>query len=201
MTVDAPDESAYVRRAGTGRLPGGRRLTWTVADGHRGRRWRGITTSGDRLLRATLVEVNTDGTVSKLEVASPDGLLTLHPEPDSSMLHGNVIRADGIEHVALPWSPDHILVVGDSLVTAAVAARRLAGRVGVGEGVTIAAVEVGERLAIRRATWRVARTGDHRWRLLAADGGPSLVLELDTDGVPTGLADAADWPMEAEPGQ
>ncbi len=188
-----------MRRAGTGRLPGGWRLTWTVADGRRGRRWRAITVAGDRLLHALLLEVAPDGTLSKLEVAAPEGLLTLHPEPDASILHGNVVRADGIEHVTLPWSHAHILMVGTSPVTGAVAAGWLASRIGVGEGASVPAIEVGDTLAIRRATWRTARTGDRRWRLLAADGGPSVTLELDPDGVPAGLDTAADWPLDREP--
>lgn len=199
--MDPVQPPPSVRRSGTGRLPGGRRSTWTVADGRRGRRWREITTSGDRLLHAVLLEVAPDGTLAKLEVAAPDGLLTLHPEPETSILHGNVVRANGIEHVALPWSPAHVLMVGASPVTAAVAAVRLAAWIGVGEGVSVAAVEVGDTLTIRRATWRAARTGERRWRLLAADGGPSVLLVLDEDGAPTGLEEGDGWPLELAPGR
>jgi len=174
-------------------------VTWTVADGRKGRRWRAVTTSGDRLLNALLVEVAPDGALAKIEVAAPAGLLTLHPEPDMSELHGNVVRADGIEHVAMPWSPAHVLMLGASPVTAAVAAARLAERIGVGEGASIPAVEISDALGIRPATWRAARTGEHRWRLLAADGGPSVLLEIDGDGVPTGLDAAGDWPLELAP--
>lgn len=201
MRMERETAPAYVRRAGTGRLPGGRRVTWTVADGSRGRRWRAITTSGDRLLHVVLLEAARGGSLARVEVAAPDGLLTLHPEPDLSMLHGNVVRSEGVEHVALPWSPEHVLMVGASPVTAAVAVVRLAARIGVGEGASIPVVEVGDTLVIRRATWRVARTGEHRWRLLAADGGPSVLLETDADGMPTGLLDLAGWPLELTPGR
>jgi hypothetical protein len=170
-----------------------------VADGRRGRRWRAITTSGDRLLHGLLLEVAVDGTLEKLEVASPGGLLTLHPEQDRSLLHGNVIRADGIEHLALPWSRAHVLMLGTSPVTAAVAAASLAARLGVGEGVSVPAVEVSDALRVRAATWRAARTGERRWRLLAADGGPSVLLEIDEAGVPSGLEDAGSWPLELAP--
>ena len=118
-------------------------MTWTVADGRKGRRWRAVTTSGDRLLNALLVEVAPDGALAKIEVAAPAGLLTLHPEPDMSELHGNVVRADGIEHVAMPWSPAHVLMLGASPVTAAVAAARLAERIGAARGFT-AQLEEGE---------------------------------------------------------
>jgi hypothetical protein len=90
-------------------------------------------------------------------------------------------------------------MLGASPVTAAVAAANVAGRLGVGEGVSIPAVEVSDALLIRPATWRAARTGERRWRLLAADGGPSVLLEIDDDGVPTGLEDAGSWPLELTP--
>jgi hypothetical protein len=153
------------------------------------------------MLHGLLLEVRPDGRLAKLEVAAPDGLLTLHPADDGSMLHGNIVRADGVEHVSLPWSDAHILMVGSSRVTAAVAAVRLAERIGVGEGASVPAVEVGDTLAVRRATWRAARTGDRRWRLLAADAGPAVVLELDADGIPTGLEGAGAWPLEITVGE
>ncbi len=190
----------FVRRAGSGLLPGGRRVTWTVADGTRGRRWRATTTSGDRLLGAVLLETDPSGRFVRLEAAAPAGLLTLHPDAAGTVLHGNVVRPDGVTHVALPWSPAHLLMLGDSPFTAAVAAGELAARVGAGEGCSLAAVEVDLGLAIRQATWRVARTGERRWRLLAADGGPSVLLVLDDDGVPVLGDDAGTWPLERDAG-
>lgn len=184
------------RRAGTGVLPGGHRLTWSVADGRRGRRWRAVTTSGDRLLHALHLETDSDGRLAKLELAGPDGLLTLHPEPDQGLLHGNVVKADGISHVTLPWSDRHLLVVGSSPITAAVAAAGLATGIGVGEGTGRPAVEIDPTLGIRAATWRIARLGERRWRLLAADGGASIALELDADGIPELGGGATSWPLE-----
>ncbi|HEY5434972.1 MAG TPA: hypothetical protein VIK13_07050 [Candidatus Limnocylindrales bacterium] len=160
-----------------------------------------MTTSGDRLLHGLLLEVARDGSLELLEVAAPGGLLTLHPEQDRSVLHGNVVRAEGIEHLALPWSRAHVLMLGASPVTAAVAAANLAARLGGGEGASVATVEVSDALRVRPATWRAARTGERRWRLLAADGGPSVLLEIDDDGVPTGLEDAGSWPLELAPGR
>ena len=40
-------------------------------------------------------------------------------------------------------------------------------------------MDVGIDLRPRPATWHIAHTAEHRWRLLAADGGPSLLLETD----------------------
>ena len=187
----------YVRRAGTGRLPGGRRLTWTVADGSRGRRWRSITTGADgRLVEVLLLETTPAGHPARLELATPAGLLTLHPGPGEAVLHGNVVRASGIEHINLPWSGEHVLLAGASLMTGAAAAACLDTRIGAGEGASVPAVEVGGALTVRPATWRVARVGERRWRLLAADGGPSLAVTLDDDGIPADLEDAAGWPLE-----
>jgi hypothetical protein len=187
-----------VRRAGTATLPGGRRLTWTVADGTRGRRWRSVTTHGDgRLEAALLVETNPGGRFVKLELATGEGLLTLHPDGTPAHLHGNIVRSTGVEHVDLPWSEAHTLFAGASPITAAVAVAGPLAGIGVGEGWTRPAVEVGIDLRIRLATWRVARTAERRWRLLAADGGPSISMDLDEDGIPTGL-DAVSWPLERE---
>lgn len=195
--MSAPDRPV-VRRGGTESLPGGRRLVWSVADGRRGRRWRAVTTHGDgRLEAALLVETTPDGRLSRLELATGEGLLTLHPDGDPRRLHGNTVRASGVEHHALPWSDGHALLVGASPVTAAIAVGERPGRVGVGEGASLPAVEVGIDLRVRRATWRVARTGERSWRLLAADGGPSLRLETDADGIPT-AADGVSWPLELE---
>ncbi len=185
-----------VRRGGSLLLPGGRRLVWTVAEGSHGRRWRGVTTHGDgRLEAALLVETTRDGRLAKLELATGEGLLTLHPDGEPVLLHGNVVRAGGVDHVALPWSGTHALLVGASPVTAAVAVLGAAAGVGVGEGSNIPAVEVGIDLRPRPATWHIARTAERRWRLLAADGGTSLLLETDGDGLPTGV-DSSTWPLE-----
>jgi hypothetical protein len=147
-----------------------------------------------------LLEVDPEGRVQKLEVASPAGLLTLHPDAGGATLHGNVVRASGVEHVTLPWSRGHLLMAGGSPVTGVVAAGELEDRVGSGEGASFPTVEVAEDLTIRRATWRVARVGERRWLLLAADGGPSVKVTLEADGTPAGLDDAEAWPLESHSG-
>jgi hypothetical protein len=187
-----------VRRGGTADLPGGRHLVWSVASGTRGRRWRSVTAHGDgRMEAALLAETGADGRVLKLELATGEGLLTLHPDGDPVRLHGNVVRASGIDHISLPWSTCSLLLAGASPVTGAIAAAGPASRVGVGEGSHLPAVEVGIDLRPRAATWHVAHTAERRWRLLAADGGASLVLELDADGLPTADG-ASSWPLELD---
>lgn len=187
-----------VRRGGLLGLPGNRRLVWSMAEGSRGRRWRGVSTHGDgRMEAALLVETAPGGALSRLELTTGEGLLTLHPAGDPVRLHGNVVRPGGVDHVSLPWSPAHLLLVGASPITAAIGVAGAAACIGVGEGSSVAVVEAGIDLRLRLATWRVARVGERRWRLLAADGGPSLVLELDDEGLPTAL-DAASWPLELD---
>jgi hypothetical protein len=194
-----PSAGGYHRLAGSGRLPDGRRLTWALAEGARGRRWRATTTGRDgRLEESLLLEVAPDGRPVKLELASEAGLLSLHPEPAADAIHGNTVTPWGMHHHALRWSPAHVLVVTGSPVTATVAVRLLAERVGVGEGASIPVVEVSGGLVVRAATWRVARVAEARWRLLAADGGDILTVEPDAYGVPGGLDDAETWPLELD---
>ena len=152
-----------------------------------------------RLTLALLLEVEVEGRPSRLELAGPDGLLTLHPSVDGRRLHGNVVRARGVDHVDLPWSTDHLLLVGGSLITAAVAASWLQARVGVGQGDTSPVVEVGPDLRVRSATWRVARVGERRWRLVAADRTGGLAVDLDPAGVPVGMPESHAWPLELDP--
>ena len=115
------------------------------------------------------------------------------------MLHGNVVRAIGdrargapVVARDMPCSPPR------RRSPAAVAAPGCPGAIGVGEGDRFPAVEVGDDLAIRRATWRAARVADRRWLLLAADRGASVTVTLDDDGAPAGLEDAAGWPLEVD---
>ena len=171
---------------------------WSVADGAKGRRWRSATTQADgRLASTLLLETAPDGRLSRLELATGEGILTLHPDGSPVRLHGNVVRQAGIDHIALPWSDVHALFVGDSPLTAAAAVAGLAARIGVGEERVVEAVEVGADLRPRTTTWRVNRTGERGWRLQAAGGAASFEVALDTDGIPT-AADGSSWPLEAD---
>jgi len=188
--------AGYLRRAGALPLPAGRRLAWSVAEGSRGRRWRGAVTGADgHLAEVLLVETDPFGALARLEMTTAAGVLTLHPAGSPLRLHGNIVRADGVAPISLAWSTAHALFAAASPITAAVAAAGLAAVAGVGEGRTIPAVEIGPGLVVREATWRIAHTSAARWRMLAADGGPSLLLVLDADGMPTGDG-AASWPLE-----
>jgi hypothetical protein len=53
---------------------------------------------------------------------------------------------------------------------------------------------VDAELGVRAAPIRVARQGPGRWEI-TVDGRREEV-EIDAEGLPAGLADAADWPLE-----
>ena len=178
----------------------GARLTWVLAEGRRGRRWRATLLAPDgRMARATLLEVGLDGRPTRLEIAGPDGLLTVHPGDDGRRLHGNVVRATGIDHVDLPWTVDHALLDGGSPVTAAAAVAALRDRIGVGEGRAIEVVEVTPDLAVHPGTRTVDRLAERRWRVRGADAGVELTVDLDELGIPEGLGGGVAWPLELDP--
>ena len=187
-----------MRRAGTGLLDWGGRITWTVADGRQGRRWRSMLTDDGVLVGSLLLETGLDGAIAKLELATSAGQLTIHPE--GSMLHGNVVRPGGIEHVALSWPEGGVLLVVGTPATAAAAARQLEPRIGVGEGHTLPGVSIGVELAVAPTTFRVARLAERRWVFVAAATGDTLAVDLDQDGIPS-LGDGDSWPLELDHAQ
>lgn len=163
-----------MRLAGRGRRTDGALVTWTVAEGQRGRRWRETVVLGGALVHCLLYETGTDGRFTHLELASPTGMATLHPEGDGT-LHGNVVRADvGVGHViGARFAADDLLLVAGSPIAEAAAAWA-AVRAGTLDGVTL-----------DPATLVVVPGHIQRAAL-----GP-----VDERGVPF-LDDAAVWPLE-----
>jgi hypothetical protein len=81
-----------------------------------------VETTG-ALRSSLLLELDPDGRFSHLELSTAAGLLTLHPEGDGT-LHGNVVRAGGIEHVrGIRWNPDRAVRLEGSVVCAAASHR------------------------------------------------------------------------------
>ncbi len=111
-----------VRLAGRGQRADGAVVTWTIAGGHRGRRWRESVVLDGHLVHSLLYETAPDRLFTHLELAAPLGLVTLHPESDGT-LHGNIVRVDGVEHVVgVVFAPgDAFLVLGSPVAAAAVA--------------------------------------------------------------------------------
>ena len=164
-----------VRQAGSGRRSDGATVTWTIADGRRGRRWREVVVVGDAVAHSLLYETGPDRRFRHLELAAPGGLVTLHPEPDGS-LHGNVVRATGgVEHVrGIALAPGGMIHVQGSSITAAAIDWARGG-----EAVEILVLDPGSlRL-------RAVRSPADRPLDAAGDGGIPLLSAAET------------WPLEA----
>jgi len=182
---------SYIRRAGVGRQPDGRTITWTVADGRRGRRWRTATVDAAGAVGEVLIlELDPDGRLGKLDLANAAGLLSLHPEGGS--LHGNVVTAVGVQHVRLPWPPGAVLLVEGADVTDAAAARPGPSS-GVGERVTVPAIVVRADLVVESVTATLTREAD---AVRLEVGTSSRLVRVDERGVPDGLRGGGDWPLE-----
>ena len=190
--------SAAIRRAGRVRLDDGTLLIWSVAGGRRGRRWRAMTSRDGRLLEARLLEVDDGGRPARLEITNTSGVLTLHPDPAGG-LHGNVVTADGVRHVALDWSDAHEIAVDRSPIATAVSALRLAPVIPVGEGREVDVVAVTMDLEVEPGQRRFERVSDATWRITGGDETRSVTI--DERGIPIwpdGRADSAEWPLELE---
>jgi hypothetical protein len=111
--------TAWLRRAGRGLDPDGAVVTWSVAEGRRGRRWREVRCTVDgAILSSLLYETDPERRFSHTELATPAGLLTLHPETDGT-IHGNTITPGGVHPVAADWDPGWgIAFEGDSFASA-----------------------------------------------------------------------------------
>ena len=162
----------WLRRAGHGRDATGAWVTWSVAEGRRGRRWREVVTVGGAVRSSLLLELDPDGRFSHLELSTAAGLLTLHPETDGT-LHGNAVTAGGVRHVVgLPWDRDRAVVVRGSSICLTAEQRPDGAR---------AASWLEIDLDLRLET--VARVARPHWRLVDAEGLPILI-------------DGASWPLE-----
>jgi len=182
-----------MRVAGRGSFADGSTVTWVIADGRRGRRWREVVARDDTVVHALLLETDPAGRFSHLELARADGLWTLHPESDGT-LHGNHVGgADpDVRHiVGYPFAPDDAVVVEGSPVSLAALAwgrapTTIEGGVHGVAGVLIGAdgrIELADALRIER----VSRT---RWRI-----GEAEPFEIDDAGLPI-LVDGSIRPLE-----
>jgi hypothetical protein len=181
------------RVAGWGRLADGSVVTWTVAEGRKGRRWREVVARDAVTVHALLLETDPLGRFSHLELARADGLWTFHPEADGT-LHGNHVRPGEAEvHHVVGWpfgSDDAIVVVGSPIGLAAVA-WRLRTTIGERDGAELAGVVIGaEGGLLRQPVIRVGRLSPTGWRI--GDWG---TVEVDEAGLPI-LAGGVTRPLE-----
>src|SRR4051794_40806450 len=182
------------REAGWGTAPDGSRVTWTVSEGRRGRRWREVISRGTDVVHALLLETDPDGRFSHMELARADGLWTFHPEGDGT-LHGNhVDRSEaGVRHVeGWPFRPEDVLVLEGSPVALAAVVERWRRAATVGSSVVVGAVVIGRDGSLtREEDLTVERVSDVAWRVADAS------IELDVDGLPA-LADGRRRPLEVD---
>ena len=186
---------APIRRAGRATTASGATITWSAAEGSRGTRWReGITDKGI-LVRSLLLEVSLAGRPTRLEITTLAGLLTLHPEAGESALHGNVVTADGVRHLAFGWSPAHAMFVVESPACVAAVLRALAPSVAVGGSVAVDGVRIDDALEPREDRWLVTRGPGDTWRVRSLEATEDLEVRTDREGRPI-LAGAQGWPLE-----
>jgi hypothetical protein len=174
--------TAPTRLAGWGTDADGSIVTWTVADGRKGRRWREVVSADGVVAHALLLETDGDRRLSHLELARADGLWTFHPEPDGT-LHGNHVgRAlPGVRHVVgWPFAPgDALLVEGSTLSLAALA---WASTATLAEGLpaALAGVVIGAGGdLVQVPDIRLERLSATRWRV-----GEGSTIEVDGRGIP-----------------
>ena len=181
----------------------GSRLIWSVADGRRGRRWRAVASLDGAISHALLLEVDLEGRPSRLELTTAAGMLTLHPDEASDRsLHGNVVTPAGVRHLGLPWSDEHGLEIQGHPIASAVTAHRLRDSVPVGEGRTLPVVVVTADLSVSPTTRRFIRLGESNWRIEgevgASGSAEGRLLAVDDRGLPIGLGDGREWPLELD---
>ena len=187
---------APVRRGGRATTLDGDLLTWTEAEGVRGTRWRESLQRDGQLVRALLLEVSPTGRPTRLEITTRAGLLTLHPETDESAIHGNVVGADEVRHLAFAWSQEHELLTSGSPAAETVTFRRLARDLAVGASRVLDLLRVDDDLDPRMVRWSVERVSRQEWHLRDTDGPEERRLTLDDDARPM-LRDGISWPLEA----
>ena len=103
-------------------------MGWSVAEGARGRRWRWMLTTGEgSLVHVGLIELDVDSRFARLELETGTGMLTLHPTPDGRSAHGNVVRPDGVDPIAVDWPATATVAISGDPFGSAVAAWRGTG--------------------------------------------------------------------------
>ena len=121
--------SEPLRRAGWGRA-GSLDVTWSIAEGSKGRRWREIVRRDGVIVHSLLYETDRSRRFAHLELSIEGALLTLHPEGDGT-LHGNRVSELGIDHVrGVPFPLGSWVLIDGSPVAAAAVAWGSEGRAG-----------------------------------------------------------------------
>jgi hypothetical protein len=181
--------------AGWGVATDGSEVTWTVAEGRRGRRWREVISRDDAILHALLLETTPERRFSHLELARADGLWTFHPEADGT-LHGNHVGRGEVDvrHVTgWPFGLDDAILIEDSVISLAAIAWSRTASLAVGSTEDVPAVVIGGDGALEPVpALRVERLTGTAWRV-----GDAPPFELDPVGLPV-LAGGSVRPLEVD---
>jgi len=179
-----------LRFGGRGRGPDGASVIWSVAEGSRGRRWREVRNAGAAVASSLLLETGQDGRFTHLELATPSGLLTLHPEPDGT-LHGHSVVSDGVEHVeGVRWDGDGIVLLDGSTICRLAAIALLGGELAAGASKAHLAAVIPPTLWLEVKPVRIGRIDATTWRF-----GTDEPFTVDRRGLPV-LAGGETWPLE-----
>jgi hypothetical protein len=181
-----------LRFGGRGQGADGASVVWSVAEGRRGRRWREVRNAGHAVASSLLLETDPAGHFAHLELSTPSGLLTLHPEGDGT-LHGHAIVSDGVEHVAgLAWDADGLALLEGSTVCRLAAAASLTATLAEGQSRGQLAVVIPPTLWLEVKPIRIERIAASVWRF-----GDEEPLILDRLGLPV-LRGGEIWPLERD---
>lgn len=184
--------AARLRFGGRGQGVDGGSVVWSVAEGSRGRRWREVRNTGHAVASSLLLETDPAGRFAHLELSTPSGLLTLHPEGDGT-LHGHAIVSDGIEHVeGLRWDADGVVLLEGSTVCRAAALPVLPGTLEPSTSLAHLAVVIPPTLWLEVKPVRIERIDVRSWRF-----GDEEPFEVDLRGLPL-LHGGEIWPLERD---
>jgi hypothetical protein len=185
--------TAPIRRGGHFADDAGRVVTWSIADGARGRRWRWtVVDRRGALVVAHTLETDAAGRFLRLESACAAGLLTLHREADGSV-HGNRVSERGVDHLTVePPVPDGVLIGATELGVAA-----LAGSLTLeGPRSTLDVLETFDALGIRIASENIRVDEPGTWDVRT--NRQARRAHLDADGLPgADDIDSVSWPLES----
>lgn len=183
-----------VRRGGRLVDESGRAVTWSVAEGRRGRRWRWTVAdkAGNAVVAHTL-ETDPDGRFTSLESATGTGLLTLHREADDSV-HGNRVTGRGIDHLVVPAPAPGRAILGASPLAVAALVSGLRSSAG---GLAFDVLEVLDDLGVQVVRVAIEADSDGTWEIRL--GKQVRRQLLDDHGLPADeTAAGRSWPLEGE---
>jgi hypothetical protein len=184
--------SPALRVGGRGQGADGASVIWSVAEGGGGRRWREVRNAGQAVASSLLLETDPAGRFAHLELSTPSGLLTLHPEADGT-LHGHAVVSDGVEHVrGLAWDADAIPLLEGSTVCRAAAIQVLDETLEPFSSRAHLAAVIPPTLWLEVKPVRIERVDADTWRF-----GAEEPFAVDRSGLPV-LRGGEIWPLERD---